>query len=175
VKMPFENGGTKVLIVEFADMQCPHCRAQYLAYRPIIEKYAQRPQDVKLLFRHWPFNAACNAHYSASPHVASCDAAAAIVMARSKGTAEKLTTWLFEHQDELSPATVRRAAADVGGIADFDAQYPKALEEVKTDAALGSALGVSGTPAYFINGKRIPGGGLPAQYLQAAIDIELKK
>ena len=63
---------------------------------------------------------------------------------------------------------MRSAAADVGGIPDFDAQYPKAIQEVKTDAALGSALGVNGTPAFFVNGRRIPGGGLPPQYLEAA-------
>jgi protein-disulfide isomerase len=174
-KMPFENGGAKVLIVEFADLQCPHCRAQYLAYKPILEQYANRPQDVKLMFRHWPFDAACNAHFSGSPHPAACAAAAAIVMARPKGTAEALTAWLFDHQEQLSPETVKRGAAEIGKITDFDAQYAKAIQEVKTDAALGSALGVAGTPAYFINGKRLPGGGMPPQYFQSAIDLELKK
>jgi protein-disulfide isomerase len=108
-------------------------------------------------------------------HVAACDAAAAVVMARSKGLFEKMQDWLFMHQEELSPATVRGAAADVAQISDFDAQYPKAIQEVKTDAALGSALGVNSTPTFFINGKRIPGGGLPPQYFEAAIELELKK
>ena len=176
VKMPFDNGGAKVLIVEFVDLQCPHCRKQYLAYEPILEQYAQHPKDVTLLLRHWPFNHACNAQFTgAAPHPAACEAAAAVVMARPRGTAQKLTHWLFEHQDELSPATARRAAAEVGGIPDFDAQYAKAIQEVRTDAALGSALGVSGTPAYFINGKRVPGGGMAPQYFQAAIDLELKR
>ena len=175
VKMPFENNGTKVLIVEFADLQCPHCRSQYLAYEPILEKYAQRPRDVKLLLRHWPFNRECNAQFSGTPHAAACDAAAAVVMARPRGTAATLTHWLFEHQNELNAATVRRAAADVGKITDFDAQYANAIQEVKTDASLGSALGVSGTPAYFINGRRIPGGGLAPQFFQAAIEAELKR
>jgi protein-disulfide isomerase len=166
---------TKVLIVEFADLQCPHCRKQYLAYEPILEKYAQRPQEVTLLLRHWPFDRQCNGQFSGSPHPAACEAAAAIVMARATGTAEKLTHWLFEHQDELNSATVRRAAAEIGKIPDYDAQYAKAIQEVKTDASLGSALGVSGTPAYFINGRRVPGGGLPPEYFQAAIDLELQR
>lgn len=175
VKMPFDNDGAKVLIVEFADLQCPHCRKQYLAYEPVLQQYAQRPRDVKLLFRHWPFSRECNPGFSGAPHPVACDAAAAVVMARAKGTAATLTHWLFEHQDELNAAVVRRAAAEVGKITDYDAQYAKAIQEIKTDASLGSALGVSGTPAYFINGRRLPGGGLPPEYFKAAIELELKK
>jgi protein-disulfide isomerase len=96
-------------------------------------------------------------------------------MAGPKGTAEKLKDWFFLHQEELSPATVRRAAADVGGITDFDAQYPKVLPAVKADAAVGTTLGVNSTPAFFVNGKRIPGGGLPPQYFAHVIEMELRK
>ena len=75
-------------------------------------------------------------------------------MAGSKGTFDKLTDWFFMHQDELSPATVRTAAKDVGGIADFDARYDKAIQEVKTEASVGAVLGVTSTPTFFINGRR---------------------
>jgi protein-disulfide isomerase len=34
---------------------------------------------------------------------------------------------------------------------------------------------VNSTPSFFINGRRLPGGGLPPQYLQEAIELELKK
>ena len=96
-------------------------------------------------------------------------------MARSKGTFDKLTAWFFAHQEELSPATVRTAAKEIGGISDFDAQYAKAIEEVKADATTGGALGVRKTPTFFINGRRIKGG-LPPQYLtEAVIDLELKR
>lgn len=172
---PFPNDGVKVLVVEFADFQCPQCRVQYFALKPIIEKYAQRPSDVKLLLKQYPLNSECNSTLTVQMHVASCDAAAAVVMARARGTFEKLEDWLFLHQQELSPATVRRAAADVGGIADFAGGRPKAIEEVRADVAAGNALGVTSTPTFFINGRRITGGGLPPQYFQAAIELELKK
>ena len=42
--------------------------------------------------------------------------------------------WLYEHQTTLTPSSVREAAKDVGGIADFNGGYAKALEEVKADA-----------------------------------------
>ena len=96
------------------------------------------------------------------------------VRAAPKGTFDKLTDWFFVHQDELSPATVRQAAKDVGGISDFDAGYDKALQEVKTEASVGAALGVTSTPTFFVNGRRLKGG-LPPQYLEAAIELELKR
>jgi uncharacterized membrane protein/protein-disulfide isomerase len=176
VAVPFQNDGAKVLIVEFADFQCPQCRVQYFALKPILDKYAaERPKDVKVILKQYPLNADCNPHVPSKMHAAACEAAAAVVMARSKGMFEKMQDWLFMHQEELSPTTVRGAVADVAKISDFDAQYPKAIQEVKTDAALGAALGVNSTPTFFINGKRIPGGGLPPQYFEAAIELELKK
>jgi uncharacterized membrane protein/protein-disulfide isomerase len=172
---PFGNEGAKVLIVEFADYQCPQCRLQYFALKPILDKYADRPNDVRVVLKQFPLNADCNSFVPSRMHVASCDAAASVVMARSKGTFEKLHEWLFLHQEELSPTTIRGAAADVARIKDFDAEYPKAIQEVKTDASVGGALGVNSTPTFFINGKKIPGGGLPPQYFEAAIELELKR
>jgi protein-disulfide isomerase len=174
VEVPFANDGAKVLIVKFNDYQCPPCRQTYFAYEPILAKYRDRPQDVKYLLRHFPLDPRCNSGVPQLVHAAACDAAAAAVMAGPKGTFDKLTDWFFAHQDELSPATVRQAAKEVGGITDFDAGYEKALQEVKTEASVGSVLGVSSTPTFFINGRRLKGG-LPPQYLEAAIELELKR
>jgi uncharacterized membrane protein len=173
---PFDNAGAKVLIVEFADFQCPHCRQMYFAYKPVIDQFiASRPQDVKFIFKTYPLNSNCNANVPSVNFVASCDASAAYVMSRPKGTSDKLKDWFFTHQEELSPTTVREASKDVGQVTDFDAGYPKAIQDVKTDAALGAALGVNSTPTFFINGKRIPGGGVAPQYLGPLIEAELKK
>ena len=173
---PYDNGGAKVLIVEFADFQCPHCKQMYFAYKPILDKYfAEHPKDVKFIFKTWPINANCNPNVPGINFAASCDASAAFLMAKPKGTAEKLKDWFFVHQEELSPSTIRRAAAEIGGITDFDAQYPKVIPEVKTDASAGSSLGVNGTPAFFINGRRVPGAGVPPQYFESLIELELKR
>lgn len=173
---PFDNGGAKVLIVEFADFQCPHCREMYFALQPIIDQYvAAHPKDVKFVFKLYPLNSNCNANVPGANFVASCDASAAYVEAKPKGTADKLKDWFFTHQPELSPTTVRRAASDVGKITDFDAGYQKAIQEIKTDASIGAALGVNSTPSYFINGRRLPGGGIQPQYFGPILDAELKK
>jgi len=173
---PFDNDGAKVLVVEFADFQCPHCKQMYFAYKPIIDKLiAEHPKDVKFLFKTWPINANCNASVPGVNFAASCEASSAYIMAKRKGTGDALKDWFFLHQEEISPATVRRVAVDIGKVTDFDAQYQKALQEVKTDAAIGSSLGVNSTPSFFVNGKRIPGGGVPPQYLEPLIELELKK
>lgn len=173
---PIPNDGAKVQIVEFADFQCPHCKQMYFAYKPIIDKFiAEHPKEVTFIFKTWPLNSGCNGNVGGSAFVASCDAAAAYAMAKSKGTDEALKDWFFLHQEELSPATVRRAVADTGKVADFEARYPKAIQEVKTDVALGASLGVNSTPSFFINGKRVPGGGMPPQYFQGVVELELKK
>jgi protein-disulfide isomerase len=175
VNLPFENDGAKLLLVEFTDLQCPHCRNKYFEIKPILEKYAGRPKEMTFLLKHWPLSSACNPRVTTVLHPAACDAAAAVVMARRKGTADKLVDWFFTHQDEMTPATVRRDAAAIGNVTDFDAQYARAIQEVKTDAALGTGLGVDGTPAFFVNARRVPGGGLTPQYFAALLDLEVAR
>ena len=173
VEVPIAKGAAKVLVVKFNDYQCPPCRQTYNEYKGILAKYTPTG-TVTYVVKHFPLELECNTLNAG--HEAACDAAAAIVMAEKKGTAGKLEAWLFANQGPplLTPSQVRRAAADVGGIADFDAQYPAALTEVKADAALGNRLGVKSTPTFFINGRRIAGG-LPANALEAAIELELKR
>jgi uncharacterized membrane protein len=173
---PYANDGAKVQIVEFADFQCPHCKQMYFAYKPILDKYlAAYPNDVKFVFKNWPINSNCNPTVPGVNFPASCDASAGYLMAKQTGNADKLKDWFFVHQAELSPSVIRRATADIGKVADFDAQYPKVLPEIRADASAGAAIGVNGTPAFFINGKRIPDAGVAPQYFDTLIDLELKK
>ena len=173
VEMPYSNDGAKVLLVKFNDYQCPPCRATYFAYESVIEKYKDRPKDFKYELKHFPLDPKCNGSVANLVHPAACDAAAAAVMAQPKGTFDKLTDWFFMHQDQLSPATVRTAAKDVAGVNDFDAEYAKAIQQVKTDAATGAALGVNSTPTFFLNGRKIAA--LPPAALEALIELEIKR
>jgi uncharacterized membrane protein/predicted DsbA family dithiol-disulfide isomerase len=172
VELPYSKDGAKVLIVKFNDYQCPPCKQTYYAFEPVLARH--QPSDVKYLMKHFPLDPKCNPALTELVHPAACDAAAAAVMARSKGTVDKLTAWFFAHQDELSPATVRTAAKEVGGIGDFDSQYAAAIQAVRAEAVEGGTFGVRKTPTFFINGRRLEGG-LPPQYLEAAIEIELKR
>src|SRR4051812_2099648 len=173
---PYDNNGAKVLIVEFADFQCPHCKQMYFALKPVLDKYmASNPKDMSFLFKTWPLNSNCNASVPVANFVASCDASAAYIMSKQKGTGDALKDWFFLHQEELSPDTVRTAAKDVGKIPDFQGAYDKAIQEVKTDAAVGSSLNVHSTPTFFINGRALPGGGIAPQYFDSLIQLELSR
>jgi uncharacterized membrane protein/protein-disulfide isomerase len=173
VSVPVELDGAKVLVVKFNDYQCPPCRQSYLEYKPIIEKY-QATGQLKYVLKHFPLERECNAAVQNDLHVAACEAAAAVVMAQPKGTADKLEEWFFANQPSLSPARVKEGAAAVAGITDFDAQYARALTLVKTDAGLGALLGAKSTPTFIING-RVIAGSLPAPYFEAALQRELTR
>jgi uncharacterized membrane protein/protein-disulfide isomerase len=173
VTVPLDLEGAKVLVVKFNDYQCPPCRQSFLEYKPIIEKYRATGQ-LKFVLKHFPLERECNAAVQSDLHVASCEAAAAVVMAQSKGTADKLEEWFFANQPSLSPDRVKEGAASVAGIKDFDAQYARALMLVKTDAGLGALLGAKSTPTFVINGHVIAGA-LPVPYFEAAIQQEISR
>jgi len=94
-------------------------------------------------------------------------------MARKAGKAEALEDWLFANQPTLTLDALKRAVRDIGGVADFDAQYPKVLGDVRTDTSLGGFLGVRSTPTFFVNGIQMPDIRVPI--MDMAIEHELKK
>ena len=167
------NEGAKALVVIFSDYQCPHCKAAHEAYKPLIAKYAGDPR-VKFVLKHFPLESECNPN-SGNVHSASCEAAAAVVMAKATGKAAQMDTWVFDHQDELPPSKVRDAGKDIGGITDFNGGYAEALKVVKADAVLGGQLGVGQTPTLFLNGKKLGAGVVDPAALDALIDAVLKR
>ena len=173
VSVPLDAGAAKVLIVKFNDYQCPPCRQSFYDYKPVFAKYAKSGQ-VKFVLKHFPLERECNAAVASDLHVASCEAAAAVVMAQMKGTSDKLEEWFFANQPSLTPDMVKQAAASMGGIKDFDAQYARALTLVRTDAGLGALLGAKSTPTFIINGRLIAGA-MPAFMFEMAIEHELKR
>lgn len=174
VDLPFATNGAKVVIVKFNDFQCPPCKATYFGYEPVVAKYKDRPNDVQFLLKHFPLEPECNPSVTNTAHPAACDAAAAELMAQERGTADKLTDWFFMHQEELSPATVRRAARDIGHIDNFDARYAQVLQDVRKEAIIGGKAGVESTPTFFVNGRKVTPAVSPSA-LDALIEIELQR
>jgi len=175
VEVPVPSDGAQVLVVKFNDYQCPACRMTHDGYKDILAKYTSTGQ-VKYVVKHYPLEPECNPHVPNGNHYASCEAAAAVIMARPKGTAAKLEDWIFAHigPPQLTGDQVKEAARRVGGITDFDAQYSRAKEEIKTDAGLGQLLGVSSTPTFYINGRK-PTTALQPQYFEVLIQLELHR
>jgi protein-disulfide isomerase len=127
-----------------------------------------------MVYKDYPLDNACNSNITREYHLASCIAAAASRAARAKGRGEVMDDWLYNNASLLTPAAVRQAAADVGGIADFDAQYQSLITSIKGDIALATILGIKVTPTFFINGVKIEGA-LPVPYFELALQLELKK
>ena len=166
--------GARVVIVKFNDYQCPPCRMTWEQYKPVIAKYAaQHPGQVKYVSLDYPLEGECNANTPGAGHLAACEAAVAVRLARARGRADAMEEWLFANQPQLTPDLVRQGARSVGGITDFDARYATTLEAVKADIAMGAALKVKGTPTFFINGRRVPI--IKPEFFDAAIAYELKR
>lgn len=168
--VPIPANGADVLVVKFNDYQCPSCRQAYLEYKGIIAKYeAESGGKVRFVTMDFPLEGECNV---GAVHPSACEAAAAVRMARGRNKGKEMEEWLFTHQDTMTPDSVKQGLREVAGVTDFDAQYQAVLEQVRADAKLGRELGVSGTPAFFINGIRVQGGLRPV-YFQALIAYEL--
>jgi uncharacterized membrane protein len=168
--VPISANGADVLVVKFNDYQCPSCRQAYLEYRGIVAKYeAQFAGRVRFVTMDFPLEAECNV---ATLHPAACEASAAVRMAKARNRGTQMEEWLFSHQDTMTPQSVKDGLREVAQITDFDAQYPTVLEQVRADAKLGRELGVSGTPAFFVNGIRVQGSLRPV-YFDALIAYEL--
>jgi len=175
LQVPVSADGAAVVIVRFSDFQCPSCAQTYKEYKSVLARYnAQYPGAVRIVPKDFPLERECNSALTRDIHIASCDAAAASRAARAKGRGEAMDDWLYNNYVSLTPASVRQAAADVGGVTDFDAQYPSLVTSIKGDVALAAVLGVKVTPTFFINGVKIEGG-LPVMYLEMALQQELKK
>jgi uncharacterized membrane protein/protein-disulfide isomerase len=175
VPLAVPNEGAKVLIVKFADYQCPACSQAYLAYKPIFEKYAaSHPGQVKMVMKDYPLSNACNANVSTAMHGAACEAAVAVRLARLKNKGDELENWLYTHQQEMTPESVKRAAREIGLVTDFDQKYASQIELVKGDIALGQSLRVNQTPTFFLNGIKIDGAMAP-QFFDQAIALELQR
>ena len=166
--------GAKVLVVKFNDYQCPACGQSYTLYKPIFQKYeTAQPGAVKLVTKDYPLNRDCNDGLGQTIHPAACDAAVAVRLV-PPAKREAMEEWLYSHQPSMTSPAVRQAAKDIGQVADFDARYQPTLALVKSDVALAKQLQIRSTPTFFINGVKIEGG-LPAQYFDQAIAIELQR
>jgi uncharacterized membrane protein len=168
------SDGAAVVILKFNDYQCPGCGQTYRDYKPVLAKWAkQAPGKVKFITKDYPLERQCNQFVGQDLHLGACEAAVAVRLAREKGKADAMEEWLYANQPAMNPDTVKKAAASVGGVTDFDARFAATLELVKADVAQGSQLKIGGTPTFFMNGMQLPG--LRGEFFDAAIAWELRR
>ena len=168
-----QPAGVKVFVLKFNDYQCPACRMTYFAYKDIFAKYeASNPQAFRYETRDFPLNTKCGVGMA---HAFACEAAVAVRLAKAKDPVKgkELENWLFERQDSFSLPLIKQGLSEIAQVNSFDAEYPKTIEAVRADVKLGTAVGVNGTPTFFVNGIRV--GSLRPAYLDAAIAYLLSK
>ncbi|MBI2573398.1 DsbA family protein [Candidatus Woesearchaeota archaeon] len=139
-----------VTIVEFSDYQCPFCGRFYQQTLPQLKSQYIDTGKVKLIFRDYPLPF----HAMAEP------AAIAAECAGKQGKYYALHDKIFANQELLSEATLKQWAQEIGlNSATWEKcrADPAIKQEVAKDMQDGSAAGVQGTPAFFVNGRLISG------------------
>jgi protein-disulfide isomerase len=152
-----------VVIVTFSDFQCPYCEKVVETVHKIQETYGEK---VSIVFRDYPL----------PMHKDAPKAAEAGQCAAEQGKFWEMHDKMFANQQELKPDDLKGFAGELGLDGGKFAECldsGRHAEEVKADMAAGEAVGVTGTPAFFINGKFL-NGARPYDDFKQIIDGELK-
>jgi protein-disulfide isomerase len=166
------NGAAKgpakapVMIVEFSDMQCPHCKQA----EPNIEKLLAQEPDVHFVFQNFPLPVH-NWSEKAAGYV-DC------VGRASNDAVWKFIQKTFEEQSNITEANadekLKTIATDSGvkgeEIASCAAK-PETKARIVASVELGKSVGVTGTPTLFING-RLLSGAAPVDLLKKIVEFQ---
>ena len=153
-----------ITIVEFADYECPYCTRGYNTMKQVMETYDGK---VKWYFRDFPLSFHRNAvGYSVAANCAGVQGKYwemhDLILEKQKTIAKEGGVEGFAETLGLDTAAFATCIADEAG--------PKRVME---DMAAGQAVGVSGTPAYFINGIMVSGA-QPFENFESVIERELE-
>jgi protein-disulfide isomerase len=134
-----------VTLVEYGDFECPYCGQAEGVIRELLSDHGD---DVRYVWRHLPLN---------DVHPTAQLAAEASEDAAAQGKFWDMYDTLLSHQSDLTARDLRRYASDLGLDVDRFADELHRREHasrVSQDVASADESGVSGTPTFFINGRR---------------------
>ena len=137
-----------VTIVEFSDFECPFCKQTHPTLKQLLERY---PGKVRLAYRDFPLD---------SIHPQARRAAEAARCASDQGKFWEYHDVLFTQSPQLALEDLRRYAGQVGlDVTKFDGCLAAGVHKaaVQRDLDEGNRLGITGTPAFFINGRTLTG------------------
>jgi Na+/H+ antiporter NhaA len=138
-----------VTLVEYADFECPYCGRAEPTIRELLDTH--HSGGLRYVFRHLPLQ---DVHPHAQLAAEASEAAAA------QGSFWQMHDTLMAHQGELDLDDVHRYADELELDADRledEVRRRTYLERVSEDVASADFSGVSGTPTFFINGRRHQG------------------
>lgn len=145
------NPEARVAIVAFSDFQCPYCQRFHQSSYPTLKERYIDTGKVLMAYRDLPL----------AFHPLAKGAAAAAHCAGAQGRYWEAVDALFEAQERLGPELYREIAAGFGLDPDaFRAclDDPAVMARVESDAAAAAALGIEGTPTFFVGrveGRRV--------------------
>jgi protein-disulfide isomerase len=158
------NPRAPVTVVEFSDFQCPFC----VRSRPTVNKVRETYGDkVRWVFRHFPLDF----------HAQAEKAGEAAACAGEQGRFWEMHDLLWANAAKLKVPDLKAHAASLGlDTAKFDQCLDSGKDAalVHADQEAGQSYGVSGTPAFFINGRPLVGA-QPFDAFAQVIDDELQR
>jgi protein-disulfide isomerase len=156
-----------VTMVEFSDLQCPHCKEA----QPIIEKLIGDEPNARFVLQQFPLPMHDWAFKAAS--YADC------LGRTNKDAYWKFVDDVFKSQSEITAANadekLKAAVTAAGGNADAVATCavkPDTKNRVDQSIALGKSVDVTGTPTLFINGRKVSSiTGTPYEVLKKLVEF----
>ena len=144
---PASNPAAAVLVLEYADLQCPSCRVAHSnIVAPLLARYGAR---IRYELRHFPLR---------SLHPLALEAAEAAECAADQGRFWEYTDLAFARQREMSREKLVTWAEAISLDA-FRFEGCLASEQkralVLAEFEEGRRKGVEGTPTFFVNGKKV--------------------
>jgi protein-disulfide isomerase len=153
-----------VTLVVFSDFQCFYCNRVVPTLKALEEHYGSR---LRVAFKHQPL--------SFHPHARL--AAAASMAAHDQGRFWDYHDRLLENQNALERPDLERYASELGlNLERFNAALDSGKYDaaIARDQALAQEVGASGTPTFFINGRKLVGA-QPLEAFKAQIDRALSE
>jgi protein-disulfide isomerase len=154
-----------VTLVEFSDFHCPFCKQSQATLKQLLARY---PDKVKLVYRDFPLD---------QLHPGARAAAEAARCARDQGKFWEYHDILFAQAAQSGPDALRGDAQQAGlDVAAFDRCVASGAHRagVERDVEDGTKLGITGTPAFFVNGRPVMGA-QPLEAFARVIDEELAR
>jgi protein-disulfide isomerase len=153
-----------VTIVAFSEFQCPFCSRVTPTLKQVEDTYKGK---VRIAFKHLPL----------AFHQHAQLAAEASLAAHEQGKFWEMHDKLFANQQALERPALEKYAQELGlNLTKFKAALDSGRYKarVQQDAAQAASLGATGTPTFFINGKKITGA-RPFDDFKRIIDGELQR
>jgi protein-disulfide isomerase len=143
--------------VEFSDFECGHCANFHRSLVSVLRRFGR---GIRVVFHHFPLDAACNRKLTARFHPQACLAAVASECAAEQGKFWQYHDILFDNQQRLDRQSLIAYAARLkldGARFSACLESPATLARVESDITTGVDLGVDSTPTLFINGRLVKG------------------